>query len=306
MSVDGADNGDDELADDHTQSAPDEKRATAEFLNGVKGDGGRADVDEGGDETDEEGVGDGAEFLEEGGTEVEDEVDTGPLLHHLQGSSENGSAQVAARLPQAAREAIEPAIEVAALRDDLHLVLVVGNDLGQFLLDQLRLARLSTESRQHLGGLVEVAALDKVPWRFGQEEETGAEDQSPEHLNGNRDAVRAGVVAVLGGVVDTRGEKDADGDAELVSGHDRAANPFRRNLGHVQDDDGRHETDTETSDETTGHEESEGGGSGLENDTDHEDETSEDDGSPTTEEVGQVTSDERTEEGAGGEDGGDQ
>lgn len=183
---------------------------------------------------------------------------------------------------------------------------MVGNDLGQFVLDQLRVAGLSTKSGQHLGGTVEVAALDKIPWRLGEEEETGPEDQSPQQLNGDGNAVGAGVVAVLGAIVDTRGEKDADGDAELVSRHDRATNLPRRNLGHVQDDNGRHETDTEPGHETAGHEETEGGGGGLKDDTDDEDETSEDDGGPATKEVGQVAGDERTEEGTGGEDGGDQ
>jgi len=294
------------LTYNHTQGTPDEERATTEFLNRIKGDWGRADVDEGGDETDEEGVGDGPEFLEEGGTEVEDEVDTGPLLHHLQGSSENGSAQVAARLGQSTLEAVCPAAEIAVLRDDLHFVFVVGNDLGQFLLDHLRIAGLPPESRQNHGGAVEVAALDKVSWRFGEEEEAGREDQSPGQLDGDGNAVGAGVVAVLGAIVDTRGEKDTDGDAELVSGHDRTTNLPRRNLGHVQDDDGRDETDTETGHETAGDEETEGGGRGLQDDTDGEDDTSEDDGGPATEEVGQVTGDNGTEEGTGGEDGGDQ
>jgi hypothetical protein len=83
VAIDRTGDGDDKLADDHSQGAPEEERAAAEFLNGPEGDGGRADVDEGGDETDQEGVVDGAEVLEEGGAEVEDEVDTGPLLHHL-------------------------------------------------------------------------------------------------------------------------------------------------------------------------------------------------------------------------------
>lgn len=80
---DGADDGDDELADDHAEGTPDEQGATAEALDGPEGDGGGDDVDDGGDHGDEEGVLDGAEVLEEGGAEVEDKVDTGPLLHHL-------------------------------------------------------------------------------------------------------------------------------------------------------------------------------------------------------------------------------
>lgn len=64
------------MHDYHAQSAVDEQEAAAEVLNGDEGDGSRQDVDEGGDEGNEKGVGDGAELLEEGGAEVEDEVDS--------------------------------------------------------------------------------------------------------------------------------------------------------------------------------------------------------------------------------------
>jgi len=65
-------------------SSVDEQRSSTEFLDGVERDGGGADVDEGGDERDQERVVDCAETLEERSTEVEDEVDTGELLHHLE------------------------------------------------------------------------------------------------------------------------------------------------------------------------------------------------------------------------------
>lgn len=68
--------------------------------------------------------------LEECGSEVEDKVDTSPLLHHLQRCTEDGTAQVAAGLEQTTFEAIGPAAEVTGLGDDLHLVLVIGNNFG--------------------------------------------------------------------------------------------------------------------------------------------------------------------------------
>ncbi len=77
------DNTNDELHNDHTGSANYEQLATAESLNGVERDGRRAYVDEGGDQGDEKGIIDGAQTLEEDGAEVEDEVDTGQLLHCL-------------------------------------------------------------------------------------------------------------------------------------------------------------------------------------------------------------------------------
>lgn len=44
---------------------------------------------------------------------------------------------------------------------------------------------------------------------------------------------------------------DADGDGELVARDEHAADLAGADLGHVEDDDGRDETDTEPCDETT-------------------------------------------------------
>ena len=74
---------DDELHNDHSCASDDEDLAATEAFDCPKGYGGGADVDEGCDEGDEEGVLDRAEGGEEDGSEVEDEVDTGQLLHHL-------------------------------------------------------------------------------------------------------------------------------------------------------------------------------------------------------------------------------
>lgn len=74
---------DDELHDDHPCASDDEDLAATEALDCPKGDGSRADVDKGCDERDEERVADRAQGGEENGSKVEDEVDTGQLLHHL-------------------------------------------------------------------------------------------------------------------------------------------------------------------------------------------------------------------------------
>jgi hypothetical protein len=75
--------GNDELADDHGQATDEENPTTTEALNEVERDGSSEHVHERGDKGDQEGVGDCAECLEEGGAEVEDEVDTGELLGAL-------------------------------------------------------------------------------------------------------------------------------------------------------------------------------------------------------------------------------
>lgn len=75
-------NGDNELADNHTQGTPKEQRTTSVSLNSVEGDGGGEDIDNCGDHADQEGVINCAELLEESGTEVENEVDTSPPMAH--------------------------------------------------------------------------------------------------------------------------------------------------------------------------------------------------------------------------------
>lgn len=208
-----------ELCDNHAQRTPDEDGATAELLNHPEGEWGGADVHERGDQGDEEGVGDGAKGLEEHRAEVEDEVDTGKLLHHLHEDTDERSSDVAVALEDAALKAVGPATKVRSLRSQLLLVLVVGDDLGELVLDVVGVDGLATDIGERLSGLLELALLDVETGGFGEEEETRGEDDGPQKLDGDGDAVGAGVVAVLCGVDDAVGEQDTDGDAELVAGN---------------------------------------------------------------------------------------
>jgi len=299
----GTDDGGDELADQHAESTPDEEGTTTELLNGVEGDGGRADVDEGGDEGNQEGVRDRSEVLEEGGTEVEDEVDTSPLLHHLNRGTENNTTEVGAGVAETTREASGPRREVATLGGELHLVLVVGDNLGKFLLDVGRLGGLTTNTSEGARSVIETPTLDVPPGRFGEKGDTATEDESPSELDGDGDTVRTGVETVLGGVHDTGGEEETDGNVELVARDDGTTDLAGSNLGHVENDDGRDESDTETGDKTSSNNQTQTRvGSDLENDTDGEDDAAGNDGQTTSKVVGQVTSDDGTEECTGGED----
>ena len=112
------DDGDEELADQHTEGTPDKEWTTAELLNGVEGDWSRAHVDQGEDQGNQEDVVDGAGGLQEWSRVVEDEVDTSPLLHHLEGGTEDGLAQVGVRLEDGAAEAVGPALDPSTSWDD--------------------------------------------------------------------------------------------------------------------------------------------------------------------------------------------
>jgi len=68
------------------------------------------------------------------------------------------------------------------------------------------------------------------------------------------------------------------------------------NFGHVKNDDGRFETNTKTSNETTGNKETETAGGNLQDDTNDVNDTTNDDSVTTTNDFSQVTCNKRTKE----------
>jgi hypothetical protein len=190
---------------------------------------------------------------------------------------------------------------------DWELALVVETHLGKLLLNVVGVGGLTSDSGKRFGGVIESALFDVPSRRFGEEGDTTAEDECPEELNSDGDSVRSRVRSVLGGVADTRGEKQSDGDGELVSRDNGTSDLSWGDLTHVEDDDGGDEADTETRDETTGDQKTElAVEGGLEDTSDGEDNAARDNSDSSTKVVGQVTGDDGTEEGTGGEDRGDQ
>lgn len=181
--------GNEELADKHTESTDEKDGSTTESLNSPERERGGADVDEGEDERDEEDVVDGTGGLEEGSRVVEDEVDTGPLLHHLHGGTEDGSAKVRLGVPERTLEAVGPRAEPSGGGDHLTLVLLVGDDLGNLRLDVLGVLGLTTDARKSINSLFDLTALDEVSGRVGEEEETTSKDDSPGELDTDGDLV---------------------------------------------------------------------------------------------------------------------
>jgi hypothetical protein len=160
--------------------------------------------------------------LEEGSAVVEDEVDTGELLKSLE---ETSSCETLAKVAA-------EAVEVAGLAE-AHLVLVVGHDLAE-LLDNCRVVgRESAESGERLGGPLWLAALDVHARSLGQEKHTEEDDQGPEELDGDGDAVAASVIAVLGGVVDNGGKQKTDGNGKLIGTNDGSADPLLAILAQI-------------------------------------------------------------------------
>lgn len=120
------------------------------------------------------------------------------------------------------------------------------------------------------------------------------DDESPDELDGRRDTPCRMAVAVLGRVVDDGREQQTDGDGPLVAGDDGATDPFRCALGLVHGHEGGDETDTETGEDTADDEGRNVVGTGLEGDTEAEDEAGELDTVTTTEDIGDGSAEEGT------------
>lgn len=120
--------------------------------------------------------------LQERGTEVEDKVDTGQLLHHLNRCTEDGLSQVGSRVPQSTSETSGPRREVTILGNELSLVFVVGDDLGEFLGDVVGIGGLTSNPGKSSGSFVDSTLLDEPSRRLGEEKESSSEDQTGRQL----------------------------------------------------------------------------------------------------------------------------
>jgi hypothetical protein len=100
---------------------------------------------------------------------------------------------------------------------------VVGDDFSKFLLDVLGVLGLAADTSQDSGCLLEFSVDDEVSWGFWEEEESSCEDDGWDELDGDRDAVGAGVQSVLGSIVDAGGDHETDGDGKLISSNNGAS-----------------------------------------------------------------------------------
>lgn len=163
--------------------------------------------------------------LEELGTIVKDEIDTGQLLKGLKTTSSQEP------LDHLWGETI--GIGGFAKRQ---FVLVDSLDLIKFGDKSRVVNRESTKTAHRLCGTLPVILLDKVPRSLREKPHTTRQDDGPEELDGKRNTVRAGVVAVVGTLVNTSGQKQTDGDRQLVASNNCSSDPFGRRLRLVHRD----------------------------------------------------------------------
>ncbi|KAH0445623.1 general substrate transporter, partial [Aureobasidium melanogenum] len=318
--VSGTSDTNDPLADAHANGAVDQEGTTTKALDCPERQRSRADVDNSSDHRDEEGVVD-TDGLKESGREVENEVDTSPLLHHLEEDTNEDLADVGVAVCDATREHAGPA--------DLtnrHLILKVGLNLGELINDVGAIGRLATDTTESLGSSVELLLLDVIARRFRKEEETNGKNDGPGELDGNRDSVCASVRVVAASIGDDRGKHETDGNCELVARDARQTSvslalfPVRSiNLHGTADlawSNFRHNTDqnidranksyTNARNQAANDDKRYGGGGNLEDNTDGEDTTPDDDSGSATNPIGESTREESTEEGTGRENGNDE
>ena len=95
--------------------------------------------------------------LEEGNIVVEYEVDACPLLHHLKSGTDEDFAYIRVRVRDSAAKDSKP-----GYLTDLLLMLIVGYDLGEFVLDIWRRRRLTSDTSKGLGRFVVSSFLHVV------------------------------------------------------------------------------------------------------------------------------------------------
>lgn len=285
----GSEHRDEELADGHADGTAKKEKAAAPPVDSPESREGRDDVDDRSNHLDDEGLAE-TRVLKVLGAVVEDEVDASQLLQSLEAHArklalEHGAAE---------------AVDVAG-GSDAHLVVVVGLDLGNLVVDGGVVRRQATELAQSGLGAVELTLLDEETRGLGQDKHADDEDDGPGELHGDGDAVRARVVVQMRCVVNHSCEQQTDGDGQLVGADDGTADPLRSRLGLVQRDQSGDQTNTETGEEAASKEERQGGGGSLEDDAKVENPGGGDQGPAATDGVGEKGREEGTEEGAGRE-----
>jgi len=245
------DNSNDELADGHNNGSGQKHVSSTGSIDHEDTGDSTDDIDNVGDDGNDEGVGD-TRSLEEGGTVVEDEVDTGKLLPSLKEDSSPSSETVSSL-------STSEAVNVRGLAKS-ELSLEGHGDVEALLVNFSRVGGSGCQSRESLSSLEVSALQEKVSRRLRKEEHATSKDRGPSELDGNGDSPGRVVVSVLSRLVDDSGEEETDGDGPLVKTDDGSSERFGRAFGLVKRDKTRNTSDTETGNDSTSNEDTPNGG----------------------------------------------
>lgn len=123
----------------------------------------------------------------------EEEVDTGPLLTHLDEDTVHRAEEHAVLGLEAVE--VPGALGELVLLDALDDLIHLARDLGLVGLVPTELGEVDL-------GLLDVAALDIEPGRLGRERGSEEDESGKDELNRDRESPREGVIAVVERVVD--------------------------------------------------------------------------------------------------------
>lgn len=98
---------------------------------------------------------------------------------------------------------------------------------------------------------LELTVVPIMSGRFWEKEDTDTEHQCPDISNAHGDAVRTGILHLLGAEINAVCSENADGDEQLITGDDCSSDGDGRGFGHVHWDQDGKSTDTETGYQTT-------------------------------------------------------
>lgn len=264
------------------QSTNEKGPATAVLLNNVESVKGAGDVHGTHDELGLDRILDTGR-LEDGGSVVEEVVDTGPLLEELDAEAEHSAVERLGDLGVGG-EALGPRT--------LPLALLTVNNLHHLLQIRLdeRVCRIVLESTQTRHGstrTLPVILTSKPARGLGNDEKTDDEGAREDDAESDDDAPRESLVLDLANaVVDAVGDEDADGDHELVRADDGATDLTRCGFGLEHGDTDGNDTETEAGEKTRhGHVHPACLGGDLDSVANDEDEDAVDDALATTEPI---------------------
>lgn len=177
----------------------------------------------------------------DGGTEVEEEVDTSELLTGLENNTEDGTVHHAVTSED---------LNKAGLGQGA-LLLKLLTDLIDLAVDTGGVGLETSKASDVVASFILLTLSVGESRRLGEEENANTEKKGPEEVEAVGNSPRGAAVVVVGTPVDHLSAPNTEGDHELVARNDDTSDDGRSRLGLVHGDSDGQRSDTDTSDETT-------------------------------------------------------
>lgn len=285
--------GNNQLGDRHTCSTSQQDVSSTDNFHQKNTRNSGTDVNNVGGQRDGETV--NTSRLEEGSTEVENEVDTSQLLESL---DENTGGQSLQLVVLSGEDLAPRGLTV------LNLELVSSLDVLQLLKQVWVVVWKLSQSSKRVSGLSVSTLRNEESRSLRQQVHTETQDKTPQDLDGQWDSVRSRTVDLVGTLVNTSSQENTDGDSPLVTRDNGTSDPLRSGLGLVQRNGGGNQTNTQTSNNSTDNKQRKRVRSSLQSSTQVEDDKRGDNQTPSsTQGIVDERSTKSTNQGTGRQDG---